>query len=144
VSGATFQVTAVPATYAAFMNWTGSASGSANPVTISMTASKTVKANFQYIFAPSVSGRKQLNRTFSQAEYIDILTWQANPANAGLDISKYRVYQISGTTRTLMAEVNADQTGYQRRNAGSTAIKYEIAAVTSSGNEGEPAAITVQ
>jgi hypothetical protein len=109
-----------------------------------MTGSKTIIANFRYIYAPSVSGRKQLNRTFSQAEYIDILTWQANASNAGLDIAKYRIYQISGTTRTLLAEVNADQTEYQRRKAGSASLQYEVAAVTGSGREGEPAAVTVQ
>jgi hypothetical protein len=144
MSGASFQVTAVPGTYAVFLNWSGSVSGSANPVTVSMTASKTVKANFQYIYAPSVSGKKQLNRTFSQAEYIDIISWQANPANAGLDIVKYRIYQVSGTTRTLVGEVNADQAEFRRRNAGATALPYEVAAVTGAGNEGEPAAITVR
>jgi hypothetical protein len=144
ISGAPFQINAVPNTYAVFMNWSGGASGSANPLPITMTGSKTVMANFRYIYAPSVSGRKVLNRTFSQAEYIDILSWQAHPSNEGLDIAKYRIYQVSGTTRTLLAEVNSDQTEYQRRKAGSSNLQYEIAAVTGSGREGEPAAITVQ
>jgi subtilisin family serine protease len=144
VSGASFQVTAVPNTYAVFVNWSGGASGSANPLSVAMTASKSVMANFRYIYAPTVTGRKQLNRTFSQAEYIDILSWQAHPSNAGLDIVKYRIYQVSGLTRTLVAEVTADQTGYSRRNAGATALQYQIAAVTAGGVEGEPAAITIQ
>lgn len=143
ISGAPFQINAVPNTYAVFMNWSGGASGSANPLPITMTGSKTVMANFRYIYAPSVSGRKVLNRTFSQAEYIDILSWQAHPSNEGLDIATYRIYQVSGTTRTLLAEVSADKTEYQRRNAGPSIMKYEIAAVVG-GREGEPSAITVQ
>jgi hypothetical protein len=143
-SGTVFKVTAVPNTYAVFINWSGGASGSANPLSITVTGSKTILANFRYIFAPSISGRKQLNRTYSQAEYIDILTWQANPANAGLDIASYRIYQVSGTTRTLLAEIAAGQTEYQRRKAGTASLQYEIAAATGGGREGEPAAITVR
>ncbi len=143
-SGTVFKVTAVPNTYAVFINWSGGASGSANPLSITVTGSKTILANFRYIFAPSISGRKQLNRTYSQAEFIDILTWQANPANAGLDIASYRIYQVSGTTRTLIAEIAAGQTEYQRRKAGAASLQYEIAAATGGGREGEPAAITVR
>ena len=77
-----------------FMNWTGAASGTTNPVTVVMNPNKTIKANFQYIYAPVASGEKVLNRSFSQAEYIDILSWQNNSDNAGLTIATYKIYTV--------------------------------------------------
>jgi hypothetical protein len=138
------QVTATPAQYATFVNWTGDASGTNNPVTVIMNKNKTIKANFHYIHAPIATGEKVLNRSFSQAEYIDNLSWQNNANNAGLTIATYKIYTISGSTTTLLTEVNADQTTYSRRNAGDGANQYAIAAVTSGGREGTPALVTVE
>ncbi len=136
-------ITATPDAYSALTGWTGDASGTANPLSVTMDRDKTIMANFRYIHAPVASGEKVLNRSFSQAEYIDVLSWQANPDNAGLAIAAYRIYAVSGTTSTLMTEVNADQTQYFRRKAGSGANQYAIASVVSSGQEGAPAFITV-
>jgi hypothetical protein len=144
MSGAQFQIMAVPNTYSEFMNWSGAGSGNANPFTVTVAGSKTISANFQYIYAPATSGRRMINRTVSQAEYVDILTWQANPANQGLEIAKYRVYQIDQTTRTLLAEISTDQSEYFRRKVGRAVLKYEIVAVTAGGREGEPAVVTIQ
>ncbi|MCX6566134.1 MAG: hypothetical protein NTW38_06885 [Candidatus Aminicenantes bacterium] len=139
------QVTAIPAQYATFVNWTGDASGTDNPVTVKMTRDKTIKADIRYIFPPTnLTGSKDLNRSFSQAEYIDTLSWQANSNNAALTIAKYKIYTVSGSTYTLLTEVNADQSQYSRRNAGSGANQYAITAVTSGGREGAPALVTVQ
>jgi len=138
------QVAATAATYACFTGWTGDASGTDSPLTVRMGRDKTIKANFRYIHAPVASGDKVLNRSFSQAEYIDILSWQNNADNTGLTIAAYKIYTVSGTTYTLLTEVNADQSTYSCRNAGSGANQYAIAAVTSAGREGAPALITVQ
>ena len=141
---ANITVTAIPATYAQFKNWTGAATGTANPVTIKITANKIVTAWFQYIYAPTASGEKVLNRSFSQAEHIDVLSWQNSDSNAGLTIASYKIYTVSGATYTLLTTVNADQTlQYSRRNAGEGANQYAIAAVTSTGREGAPALVTV-
>lgn len=139
-------ITARPDTYAVFTNWSGSATGSANPLTVTMDADKTITANFRYIFPPVASGRKVLNRSFSQAEHIDVLSWQGNAANAGLNIARYRIYRVSGGTATLLTEVTANQASYeyQRRNAGQDVTTYLIAAVTDSGREGEPATVTAR
>ncbi|MCX6566135.1 MAG: C10 family peptidase [Candidatus Aminicenantes bacterium] len=139
------QVTAFPAQYATFVNWTGDASGTDNPVTVKMTRDKTIKADIRYISPPSnLTGSKDLNRSFSQAEYIDTLSWQANTSNEGLSIATYKIYTVSGSTYTLLTEVNADQSQYSRRNAGSSANQYAITAVTSGGREGAPALVTIQ
>jgi len=144
VPGNQVQVTAVPNTNYEFVNWTGSISSTENPVTVTMDANKTIKANFRFIFAPIATGRKVLNRTFSQAEYIDILSWVADPANQALDIAKYRIYQIVNGTPSLLVELAGNESEYYHRRAGQTSIRYAIAAVTRSGREGAPAEITVQ
>ena len=137
-------VTAIPATYAQFTGWTGAATGTTNPVIVKINANKIMTAWFQYIYAPVASGEKVLNRSFSQAEYIDLLSWQNNASNTGLTIASYKIYTVSGGTYTLLTTVNADQTlQYSRRNAGEGANQYAIAAVTSTGREGAPALVTV-
>jgi phosphoribosylcarboxyaminoimidazole (NCAIR) mutase len=138
------QVTAVPATYSDFISWTGDATGAANPVSVTMNRDKSILANFRYIYAPTASGVKVLNRSFSQAEYINILSWEAIPANAGLDITKYKIYLVNNGTPSLLAEVGADQRQYSHRKAGQQKLDYAIVAVLSSGREGAPVLVTVQ
>ncbi len=140
---AAVQVTAIPSLYATFIDWTGDASGSANPLTVTMNRDKTVRANFRHIFAPLASGRRELNRSFSQAEYINFLSWENHPSNAGLSIAAYRIYTVTGGTATLLAEVEAGTTEYAHRKAGPDPVTYSIAAVTAGGREGAPAEITL-
>jgi subtilisin family serine protease len=142
--GVQIQVYAIPDTYSTFVSWSGSVGGSSSPATVSMDGDRSVTATFRYIYAPSASGQKVLNRTFSQAEYIDVLSWQPHPANQGLSITKYRVYTVSGNTRSLLVELPGSSAGYQRRHAGRASTQYTVAAVTSGDREGAPAVITVQ
>jgi subtilisin family serine protease len=143
-TGSTVTITATPATYSAFTGWTGNASGTTNPVTVTMDASKTIMANFRYVYAPSVAGSKVTNRSFSQVEIIHVIKFGSNPANDGLTISYYRVYQVDGSTLTKLADVNASTDTYQHRQAGTAAITYAVVAVTNNGYEGAPATVTVQ
>jgi len=138
------QVTAVPATYSVFISWTGDATGTANPVSVTMNRDKSIRANFRYIYAPTASGVKVMNRSFSQAEYINILSWQANPANGGLDITKYKIYLMNNGTPSFLAEVGADQNQYSHRKAGREKLDYAIVAAYRGGREGAPAFVTVQ
>jgi subtilisin family serine protease len=140
---ASVPVTAVPGQYATFVDWTGDASGSANPVTVTMDRDQTVRANFRYIEAPLASGQRVLNRSFSQAEYINILSWENNPANAGLNITVYRLYVVSNGTPALLAEVGAGVREFSHRLAGADPVTYRIVAVVSGEREGAPAEITV-
>jgi len=141
--GAQVPITAIPQTYSIFMNWSGSATGSDNPLTVLMNSDKTVKANFRYIAAPAVTGKKELNRSFSQAEYINIVSWVPNAANDGIDIAKYRVYIVGSGAPQLLAEVDAAVREFRHRLAGQASLDYYVAAVTSSGREGAPGAITI-
>lgn len=141
---ASVSVTAVPQNYVQFNGWTGDATGTTNPVTVVMNRNKTIKAWYQYIYAPTASAKKVLNRSFSQAEYIDILTWQNSADNTGLTLASFKIYTVSGSTYTPLTTVNADQTTYSRRNAGEAATQYAIAAITSAGREGAPALVTAE
>jgi hypothetical protein len=88
-----------------------------------------------------------LNRSFSQGEYINVLSWQPNSSNQGLEIINYRVYQIDGTTRTKLADVAATGTTFEyvHRGVGQySTIRYAIVAVTRGDFEGFPASLTVQ
>ncbi len=143
-TGARVEIRPLPKTYCTFVNWSWGVTGNAEPLVLVMNENKYVSAHFRYIYAPAASGRKVLNRTYSQAEYINVLSWQAAPANAGLDIAKYKIYLITDGPPRLLGEVGADQSEYYHRRAGQAALQYAIVAVTSRGREGAAASVTVQ
>jgi hypothetical protein len=146
-AGTQAQVAAVPAAYSTFVNWSSGASGTTNPLLVLMDQDKSIFANFRYVSAPAATGRKVVNRSYSQAEYINVLSWQPNSANQGLDITGYRVYRLDGGTRTKLAEVQATGSTFEyvHRNVGRySTIQYAIVAVTRGDFEGYPATITVQ
>ena len=94
------------------------------------------------------TGQQYLNRSLSQAQYIDILHWQENPAN--VFVTKYRVYKVEAQTQTLIYEVSRDMTHedyvyelWQRGVKGGTDHKYAVVAVDED-TEGEPATTTVK
>ena len=143
-TGTQIQIWPIPDTYSVFTNWSGNATGSAEPLLITMDSDKIVTAHFRFIYAPHASGQKVLNRTFSQAEYINILSWEANSANFGLNIIKYKIYLLVNGIPSLLAEAGANQNQYYHRNAGQEYRDYTIVAVHSSGREGEPAYVKIQ
>lgn len=124
------------------------------------------------IYPPfSFSGKRVLNRSLSQNEYINVLTWQANPNN--IDITKYRIYLatsdnifkkgrslsvvrnlkrinkkenfMGSITQNVLIELNADTFKYWHRNVDKEKVfTYAIVAVDDEGREGIPAYVTVQ
>lgn len=60
------------------------------------------------------SGARVENRAGSKSEYIDVLTWEANPINAdrGLNIIAYRIY-FAGS---FLTEVSGDTFKFEHRN----------------------------
>jgi C1A family cysteine protease len=138
-------IRAVPEIGCAFTGWSGDGAGTENPLTVVMDKDKTIIAAFRPILAPlNATGRKVLNRSFSQAEYIDTLTWSPNPGNSGLEISGYRIYEKSSDSRTLLEEVAADKREYCRRLAGASARTYEIVALAAGDWEGPSATVTAE
>lgn len=93
------------------------------------------------IFPPlNFSGQKVLNRSLSQAEYINVLTWNANPKNKAMHVVKYRVYQVEDEIQRVLIELNSDTFEYWHRKVKKQRkYTYSIVAVNDEGKEGDPA-----
>lgn len=145
--GENIRLAANPATDCKFSHWTGGCPlghERDNPLTVKMISDKKIIAKFiKPIYAPlNFSGQKVLNRSLSQAEYINILTWQANPNNE--NIVKYRIFQIEGENQSLLVELSSSVFEYwHRRVLKSKQYKYALVAVNDEGREGNPAYLTV-
>ncbi len=139
-------VEAIPETYNCFYKWGEAYQGKENPIVITMNANKVIFADFRFINEPiGVSGERALNRSLSQAEYINILSWQTNPINFEITISNYKIFQVHNGKRNLIVELNANTFEYRHRNVQeNTAYTYEIVAINSDGREGRPAKIVVE
>ena len=89
------------------------------------------------IYAPSFfEVETKLNRSLSQAEYINVLTWYRNLFNE--NIVKYRIYLVENGNHMLLVEVDGEVKEYWHRNVEKDRYyKYAIAAVNNEGREGE-------
>jgi len=144
-TGSSVSIRAVPDLHFAFTGWTGSATGTVNPLTVLMDSDKSLTAGFVRIIYPplNAAGVKKLNRGAISAEYINVLSWQSNPDNA--DIRAYRIYLTEEGTRRLLAEVEASTNEYrQRRVEKDKTYTYGLLAVDKAGLEGEEATIVVR
>jgi len=146
-AGTQATITAFPSTNYRFLNWSGSVTGASNPVNITMDEDKTVTANFQrIIYAPSnATGQQVLNRSFSQAEYINVLTWSANANN--VNITSYKIYLVVGGQKTALATITADKTLFtywHRKVTRGQEYTYQIVAVNNEPREGDPATVVVR
>lgn len=88
-------------------------------------------------------GVRTANRSLSQTEYINRLTWEANPGDPGA--VAFRVYQIQGAGRVLLTEVTATTFEYLHRRVDKVGTYvYELTAIDGAGREGGAAAATVR
>jgi len=141
----TVRVTALPETHYSFIGWTGDAAGTQNPVDVVVDMEKTVTANFQRnIYAPlNVTGQKVLNRSFSQAEYINVITFAANPDN--VDIKCHKIYRVEGEEKTQIAAIYANPLEYAHRGVSKDATyTYQVVAVNDDLREGDAAVLVIQ
>ena len=101
---------------------------------------------FPYVCPPlNFTGQKMQNRSFSQVEYVNALTWQSNPNNADLSIQKYRIYQIKGVRKILLEELDINTFTYWHRNVEKAEhYEYAICAVNVVGGDGPLSFISVQ
>jgi len=95
-AGATVTLTAVPNSGFSFSNWTGSASGSQNPLTITMNSAMSVTANFTAV--PTVTHTLAVS-----ANPADGGSVQVSPAANGANGS-----YVEGTVVTLTASAGAN------------------------------------
>jgi hypothetical protein len=90
-----------------------------------------------------LKGEKVLNRSLSQAEYINVVSWRANPNN--VNIAKYRLYQVEGKNQSLLGEVSAGTFQYwHRRVEKDKSYTYVLIAVNTAGRESDPVSVTVK
>jgi hypothetical protein len=147
-AGTNAEIRAAPAMGHLFLGWTGDVTDpekDGNPLWITMDRDKSIQAGFwRKIYAPlAFQGRKVLNRSLVQTEYINVLSWEPNPANVG--VAKYRLFMTAGLEESLLAELSAQTFAYRHRGVGKdTEYRYALCAVDSQGREGERAHVTVK
>ena len=110
-----------------------------------MNRDKFITANFsRIIYAPlNFSGQKVSNRSLTQVEYINVLTWQPHPNN--VNISKHRIYSIEAETQGLLVELPANTHQYLHRQVEKDkTYTYILVAVNNEGRDGDPAQISVR
>jgi hypothetical protein len=142
--GQSAEIAALPDPTYDFKDWGGDGSGTQNPLRIALDVNRYVVANFRKIQAPlNPRGSLIQNRSLLQSETIARLSWDENPANR--DIAQYRIYLVENGERKLLGATDGSvRTFEQRKLAKSRSHTFEIAAVTFSAREGEPAVLTLQ
>ncbi len=76
------------------------------------------------------------NRSLLQTEYINVLTWEANPLNENNVIIGYKIYEIIGKSKVFIKQVNSSVIKYLHRNQNKIEEKtYGITAIDKYGNE---------
>jgi hypothetical protein len=141
----TQRITAVPATHYRFLSWSGDVTGSQNPVDIKMDRDKSIAASFQRIIYPPSNAAADgvLNRSLSQAEYINVISFAANPNN--VNIQNYNIYLVEGAQKTLVVKLDANTFLYlHRMTDGDKSYTYHIVAVNNELREGDPAIVSVR
>lgn len=146
--GSKIPVTAIPDEHYFFCGWSGDIQAGAeneNPIILKIESDTTITASFcRMIYCVlDPEGKKILNRSLSQDEYIINLTWEPNPDN--VNIVSYRVYLIEGETSTLVQEADTSVLSYQKRGVVKDKLyTYEVVCVNDEGREGCRQTIVVQ
>jgi uncharacterized repeat protein (TIGR01451 family) len=92
-----------------------------------------------------VMGQRIVNRSLSQIEYINKLTWQANPDNEGFGVNGYKIYRINGESSAFLAEVAVNVFAYLDRKAQRTQeYQFGISTVNSLGFESDLVYVTIR
>jgi M6 family metalloprotease-like protein len=116
--------------------------------TILQTSSVAVSVNVDNLFPPlSLKAEKAVNRSLLLREYVNVLTWADNSRNTS--VLKYRVYQVTGTGRVLLAEIakgprNMSYRYLHRGISGSGTRVYEVVGVGNLDREGLAATATAR
>ena len=107
-----------------------------------MDGDKRVTAHFKRVSPPSALTAVRLkNRSVTQTEHIVDLSWEANPANAGLAIAGYRVYRQAGDDWVKLADVPAAERSYRCRMAPAVEQTYGMTSVCDDGTESDFATV---
>lgn len=96
------------------------------------------------LFPPlNFRAEKKKNRSLSQLEYINVLTWEANSKNKFIE--RYRIYLMEGENRILLAETDAQTFVYWHRKVEKDrTYTYGLTAVDKFDRESEAAVVEVR
>lgn len=145
--GTIMRITAIPDSNHIFSRWHGNIPPNDlndNPITLNMDQDRTISAHFDPLLFPPLefSGSQVVNRSLSQSEYINVLTWKPNPAN--LNISIHRIYVERGGNQNILAELPVSFTEYWHRNVDKNkTYVYSITDVDENGSESAPIKISI-
>ncbi len=82
------------------------------------------------------------NRSLFMKETVHFLAWQ--PPISGIQPAGYRIYDVSGGERRLLAELKGSNLSYWRRNIDPTrSYIYAVLAIDNQGREGNPAVVKI-
>ena len=98
-----------------------------------------------YISSPvDFTGHREINKSMLKTEYLDILSWKANPMNSGNNASRYRIYKIDDSgSLTILGETNGNTYEYSVRKLENIDMIYYISAVDGQGNESPRSALGI-
>jgi hypothetical protein len=144
--GTQMTITAAPDSNHSFLGWSGDASGTANPLTVTVNRDLFIRAEFlRNLFVPlEFKGRKEENRSLLFVEYFNVLTWRPNPSNDSA--APYRLYLVEGTTQRLVASLSSGVLEYRERGVDKDkTYTYRLVAVDPETNQDGPdATVTVK
>lgn len=87
----------------------------------------------------NIQGSQSSNQSMFQREYINTLTWEANPLNDEKNVVIYRIYLVEGDVMTSIGEVDAATFTYNHRRVGKrVAMTYALTSVDGEGEESGP------
>jgi uncharacterized repeat protein (TIGR02543 family) len=139
-SGETVSLRAVPNPGYAFAGWSGDASGTANPVTITMNANKTVTTNFTTVGSTpttytlavnTVDGTVTKNPDKTSYASGETVTLQATP-NSGYIFTGWSS-SASGTTNPITVTMDANRTVTANFTAAGSATTYTLTVIGTEG-----------
>jgi len=88
----------------------------------------------------NIQGSQSRNQSMFQTEYINTLTWEANPLNDDKNIVAYRIYEMNDDQMVRIAEVDAATFTYNHRRVPKRQEKtYAFTSVDGEGEESGPA-----
>lgn len=93
----------------------------------------------------NVSASQVENQTLLMIEYINRVTWAANPINNGKNLVQYKVYQVQGAQKILLATVDAGTFAYLHRGMQKDQdVTYSVSSVDGDGYESPGADFLLQ
>jgi lysophospholipase L1-like esterase len=96
------------------------------------------------LFSPlNFRGERKANRSLSQMEYINVLTWEANPQNIFLE--QYRIYLVEEGNESLLEELGTETHEYWHRRVEKDKVyKYGLTVKDKFGRESEAVYVEIR